>query len=771
MQRTAILRILFVEDMATDVELAIREIKKAGIAFEHMRVETKEAFLAELRDFKPHLIISDYAMPVFDGMQALRLSQMDDPARPFIILTGSMNEATAVTCMKAGATDYLIKGRISRLPFAVNEALASARIRKKQETASKALEESRQKYKDLFDNAVVGIYRAKIDWTLLEANGALLHLLGIDREEITSHGGAIRWVNPHDEKNMTLLLRKEGSLNNVEADLFGKEGAIRHCLISAKLYPEEEVVEGTVVDITERKRAEEALKESERRFRALAEHSMDTIIRFDRSHRHLYVNPRIESETGIAPERCIGKTHKELGFPEDLCRLWEEAISSVFETNRVKRLEFQLPSGIWIDWLLAPETDEEGNVVAVIGSARDISQQKLAMEEKRKLEAQLIQAQKIEAIGKLAGGIAHDFNNLLTPILGFTEMILMNLHADDPRRQNFIQVIKAAESASDLTRQLLAFSRKQVLEVKPVDMTQILTGFKKIIRRTIREDIEIRIVQQSEPLFVWADLSQIEQIIMNLAVNAQDAMPEGGVLSFKTERMVLDDALLVNHPEAKPGHYVMLEVADTGKGMEESVLEHIFEPFFTTKEEGKGTGLGLSTVYGCVQQHSGLIDVFSERDKGSRFRIYLPMIESAGEFVEDRSFFETEREADIGNQTVVVVEDNDMVRNLACAILKEQGFRVISAPNGRTCLTLLAQISDPIDVLLTDVIMPDMNGKELHEKISVSRPSLPVIYMSGYSDDVIAHHGVLQKGLHLIHKPFTHKILLKKIREVLAPQA
>ena len=691
MSDPSILRILFVEDISTDAELAVRKMKKAGIQFDHMRVDTRDAFLWALDDFNPDIIISDYAMPLFDGMKALTLSRAHNPSRPFIILTGSMNEDTAVACMKAGATDYLIKGRISRLPFAVNEALEYGRVLKEKEGASQALKESQRKYKDLFENAVVGIYRARTDGTIMEINQALCTMLGIDRKEIPLKQAAIRWVDPQAKERMIRELKASETVTNVEAELVAQDDTIRHCLISAKLYSTDDIMEATVVDITERKQAEEALLESERRFRALTEHSMDTIMRFDREYRHLYVNPRIESETGIAPEKFIGKTHQEMGFPETLCRLWEEALSVVFETNSVKRLEFQLPSGIWVDWVLAPETDNQGNVVTVVGSARDITENKRAMEEKHKLEAQLIQSQKIEAIGKLAGGIAHDFNNLLTPILGFTELILMDLHTNDPRRQNFIQIIKAAESASDLTRQLLAFSRKQVLEVKTVDLNRILNGFKKILRTTIREDIDVHIAPGEAPLFIRADVSQIEQIIMNLAVNAQDAMPQGGVLSFKTERMDVDETFQAKHPDIKPGPYAMLAVSDTGSGMDTTLLAHIFEPFFTTKEEGKGTGLGLSTVYGSVQQHAGVIDVTSEPDRGTQFTIYLPVSDALDVPQADQPSGEARDTTRHGHQTVVVAEDNGMVRHLACAILKEAGYNALSARNSQECLDMLTE--------------------------------------------------------------------------------
>lgn len=771
MEDARALRILFVEDLPTDAELAVRELKASGLAFDHLRVESRETFLSALQAFKPDIIISDYAMPLFDGMQALRLSLEQDPMRPFIILTGSMNEDTAVACMKAGATDYLIKGHISRLPFAVREAMEYKRVRKERENAAQALDESRRKYKELFENSVAGMFRARMDGVVLEVNQALCDLFGSTRSELLSLPDAMHWADPSARQEFIARLRQDGVVNNAEADFIVRNGEVRHCLLSARLYAGEGFIEGTLIDISERKRAEEALSESERRFRALAENSVDTIMRFDRDCRHLYVNPGVRNQAGIAPEEFIGRTHRELGFHEDLCALWEEGIARVFATGGVHRQEFLLPNGVWIDWLLAPETDEAGNVAAVIGSARDITQLKLAMEEKRRLEAQLLQSQKIEAIGQLAGGVAHDFNNLLTPILGYTEMILSELHADDPRRRNFLLVQKAALSASDLTRQLLAFSRKQVLEMKPVDLNRIFSGFRKILRRTIREDIDIRLQATDGPLSIKADVAQIEQIIMNLAVNAQDAMPDGGVLNLKTAEVEWDKAFLAANPEARPGRYALLEVSDTGQGMDSGLMEHIFEPFFTTKEIGKGTGLGLSTVYGIVKQHAGFIYVSSLPGKGTTFSIYLPWCAETAAGPADEGLGPQDAPDGFSEGvTVVVVEDDALVGDLTCDILKEHGYSVIYAKNGRECLELLKDYQGRIDLMLTDVIMPGMNGRDLYDMVARTRPGLPVIYMSGYSEDVIAHHGFLEKGLDLINKPFTRKVLLGKIRAALGRQ-
>jgi CheY-like chemotaxis protein len=342
-----------------------------------------------------------------------------------------------------------------------------------------------------------------------------------------------------------------------------------------------------------------------------------------------------------------------------------------------------------------------------------------------------------------------------------------NLYEGDLRYAELHEIEKAAESAKTLTRQLLAFSRKQVLEMKPVDLGKVLGDFRKILRRTIREDIDIRIQTSASLSFVRADAGQIEQIIMNLCVNAQDAMPMGGMLTLAIEEVFLDDSMMKTDPEALPGEYVLLMVSDTGTGMDEETLMHIFEPFYSTKDKAKGTGLGLSTVFGIVKQHSGFIKVSSEPGKGSIFRIYLPKIEDLSEPDGKASEDSRPKEKVGGTETILVVEDNPQVRDLVHRVLNKLGYLVISAEDGQECQMLLEEYDDPIDLLITDVIMPDMNGKELYETILRSRPGLPVIYISGYTDEVIGKHGVLEKGVDLIHKPFTSQALAEMVRKVL----
>jgi signal transduction histidine kinase/ActR/RegA family two-component response regulator len=391
-------------------------------------------------------------------------------------------------------------------------------------------------------------------------------------------------------------------------------------------------------------------------------------------------------------------------------------------------------------------------------------ERKRAEEALRNSEEQLRQAQKLEAIGMLAGGIAHDFNNLLTVIGGYSDLTLVQLREEDPLRSNINEVKKAAERAAGLTRQLLAFSRKQVLQPKVLDLNAVVSELEKLLRRLIGEDIGFRTVLESTLGSVKADPGQIEQIIMNLAVNARDAMPRGGKLTIETKNVDLDEYYAKKHIAVIPGPYVMLAVSDTGTGMDQQTQARIFDPFFTTKETGKGTGLGLSTVYGIVKQSGGNIWVYSEVGRGTTFKVYLPRVDEGAE--EYKRSAETQVDFR-GPETVLVAEDEEMVRKLACKVLEMSGYRVLEAANGGAALLICERHNEPIHLLITDVIMPEMSGRELADRLAQLRPEMKVLYMSGYTDNAIVHHGVLNEGASFIQKPFATHALARKVREVL----
>jgi len=397
-------------------------------------------------------------------------------------------------------------------------------------------------------------------------------------------------------------------------------------------------------------------------------------------------------------------------------------------------------------------------------ACEDITELKRAEEEKAVLQEQLRQSQKVEAVGCLAGGIAHDFNNLLTVIKGYSQLSSIELKEGDPLRGNIDEIQNATDRAASLTRQLLAFSRRQVMEMKVLDLNTLLRDLEKMLRRVIGEDLELVTLLAEDLGRVKADVGQIEQVIMNLAVNGRDAMPNGGKLTIETANVELDEFYARSHMDVKPGRYVMFSVSDTGVGMSPEVRERIFEPFFTTKEKGKGTGLGLSTTYGIVKQSEGHIWVYSVQGKGTTFKIYLPRV---NEPLEDIRKEVLKEELPRGKETILIVEDEEEVRKLAGKILERQGYRILETLNGDDALLACERRKGPIHLMLADIVMPGMSGSELAKLLKPLCPEIKILYMSGYTDNAIVRHGVLEKGVNYIQKPFTLKGLARKVREVL----
>jgi len=396
--------------------------------------------------------------------------------------------------------------------------------------------------------------------------------------------------------------------------------------------------------------------------------------------------------------------------------------------------------------------------------ALDITELQQSEEELSRLQNQLVQSQKMEAIGRLAGGIAHDFNNLLSPILGYADLTIMDLEQDSTLRENVQQIKEAAERAASLTRQLLSFTRKQVLDFKPANLNRIISDFSQMLRRLIGEEIELVFQPAAELKEVRVDQAQLQQVLMNLAINAKDAMPEGGILAIETALVTIDDASYPAQPVLTPGEYVMISISDTGQGMDAKTMKHLFEPFFTTKEQGKGTGLGLSTVYGIVLQHDGHVSVQSVPSQGTCFQIFLPPV--AGGTVPAPAP-STEPLPSPGKETIMVVEDEATVQKLACDILVNHGYQVVSASSPHDAIMIAQQYPGGVDLLLTAVVMPRMNGKTLFQNLERTRAGLKVLYMSGYSSNIIAEYGLLEEGIHFLQKPFSVQALLQKVREAL----
>jgi signal transduction histidine kinase/CheY-like chemotaxis protein len=387
-------------------------------------------------------------------------------------------------------------------------------------------------------------------------------------------------------------------------------------------------------------------------------------------------------------------------------------------------------------------------------------------DERKRVEQQLRQAQKMEAVGRLAGGVAHDFNNLLTAITGYSDLMLRRLGEEDSLRSNVEEIRKAASRATALTRQLLAFSRKQMQQLKILNLNSIVSELDKMLQRLIGEDIQLTTTLDPQLGQTKADPGQIEQVIMNLVVNARDAVSMGGKITIETANVYLNNEYVQSHLGARAGRYVMLAVSDTGAGMDDETKSHIFEPFFTTKEAGKGTGLGLATVYGIVKQSNGYISVESEVGQGTAFKVYLPRVDEAAEPL-TLSSLAPEKPARRRTETVLLAEDEEVVRNLTRQVLEMNGYKVLEAANGGAALMLCEEHKGPIHLLITDVVMPEMSGRKLAERLSAVRPNMRVLYMSGYTDEAIIRHGVLDEGTEFIQKPFTPESLAHKINELL----
>jgi PAS domain S-box-containing protein len=524
---------------------------------------------------------------------------------------------------------------------------------------------------------------------------------------------------------------------------------------------------GVIQDITERRRATEDLRASEQRYRRIVETTSEGIWVIDAQSKTTFMNLRMAEMLGYTVEEASKRALRDFMDAD----AWAGAETRLAEglTGATGRYQSKLKkkdgSDLWVSINMNVLHDAEGRYDGALALVSDISEERRAAAALARTEEQLRHAQKMEAVGVLAGGIAHDFNNLLSVIIGYTTLVVNGLPPNDPAREDLEEVQKAADRSSTLTRQLLAFSRQQVLQPRILDFNQVVLGIEKMLQRLIGEDVTLALLCADRIGAVLADPGQIEQVIMNLVVNARDAMPKGGKLTIETSNVVLDEVYAKDHLGVKAGAYVMLAVTDTGIGMDAATKERIFEPFFTTKEKGKGTGLGLSTVFGIVQQSGGHIWVYSEPGNGTSFRIYLPIADAAANAALLSST--TPPTTLRGKESILLVEDDDQVRTIARKVLRQNGYTVLEAQNGGEAFLVSEDHSARIDLLITDVIMPRMNGRQLAKRLAQQRPEMKVLFMSGYTDNAIMQHGVLDSNVAYLQKPLTPEGLLRKVRSVL----
>ena len=634
--------------------------------------------------------------------------------------------------------------------------------------------ESERRYRSLFENATDPIATFALDGTFTSVNPAVEQLTGYTRQELLGRHFS-ELARPDSAAYLTDRGRRARAGEKVppvvEAVVVPKDG--REVIVEGR-FSQIRDAEGRLTgwqviyrDLTERKRAERALRASEERYRTLVEGSLQGIL-IHRNFVTVFANSALATMLGYASAReMIGIDARCWIAPDEVPRLEAVTARRTGEALAPARHEVQGMrkdgSPIWADVQVSLITwDGEPAVQAAVS---DITERRRAEETLRQQEGQLRQAQKMEAVGQLAGGIAHDFNNLLTVITGRGELLLRRLPSEDPARRDIELIKKTGERAAVLTRQLLAFSRKQVLQPRLLDLNQVVAGVAQMLQRLIGEHIDLVTALDPDLGRVRADPAQVEQIIVNLAVNARDAMPQGGRLRIETANVELDEAFVAASPGASAGAHAMLAVSDTGQGMTPEVQAHVFEPFFTTKEVGKGTGLGLATVYGIVKQHEGYITVESVAGAGTTLRIYLRRVEEPIERVEAGP-----RHPDLppASETVLLVEDETDLRALATEILGGAGYAVLAAGGPVEAMERARRHTGPIHLLLTDVVMPEMSGRDLATRLTPAHPEMKVLYMSGYTADAIAHHGVLDPGTALLQKPFTPDALTRKVREILA---
>jgi len=802
------LRVLIIEDREDDVLLIVRTLRKGGLESTWQRFQTAEDMQTALAQNDWDIIISDYKMPRFSAPEALRVARASGRDIPFIVVSGTIGEEAAVEMMKIGAHDYVMKDNLQRLPEAIRREIREAGIRKERKWAEDSLHQRSRELeilndlgrslnktltlKEVVQSAINGVVKAaQSDLAMLfQRENNNLVLFGFGPETSRFLDEEYRRVTHQVGQCLCGLAVSEGKpvfSSDLQSDprctwAECKKVGLRSC-VALPLHVGDEVI-----GVLALAKAREYDFQQQESFLETIASQISTAIHNALLHEKVlhhanmlrtifhnapdgigliqdgifrWVNDQLLIITGYSENDILGQQENILFLSNEEYNLTrkelydqiQEAGKGATET-RWRRKDGQIRD---ISLGLSPINPDDFSQ-GLVCSAQDIT-------ERKHLEYQLAMAQKLEAIGILAGGIAHDFNNLLTAIIGHSEMMLMDLDEENPMFRRARDILEAGLHGSSLTRQLLAFSRRQIIQLQVVNLNEVITEMENMLRRLIREDIELNILLAPDLGLIKADPGQLQQIVMNLVVNSCDAMPAGGQITIETANTFLGEQYKQQDNDITPGQYVGLYIADTGVGMDQKTQAHIFDPFFTTKEITKGTGLGLSTVYGIVKQNRGSIKVDSEIGQGTTFKIYLPQVTDT---FPKRKVKSVPISSEIqGKETILVVEDNDSLRSVVVLALKKYGYQVLEAHNGGSALIVCEGHQGPIDLMVTDIVMPGISGNELADKLIKRYPEMKILYISGYTDNCIIRHGVMDSSFHFLQKPFKVTQLLLKIREIL----
>ena len=740
------LNILLVEDAPADAALIETELKRHGLRCRTRRVQTRDEFLGELGSFEPHAILADYTLPQFSALEALQLLRDLSSDVPLILVTGSHSEEVAVRCLHEGAEDYVTKASLKRLPSALQQTLRKKKAERERADTEIALKRSQEQYQLIAENTRDLVCLLDLQFRFVYASPSFQHVLGSAPRDLAG-SDCVELLHPEDAHVLreafdeALFLRES---RTVELRLRHQRGAwitfesAVACIAGEEGQPQRALVVSR--DTTDRKRAEREI----RRLAAFPRFNPNPVYEFAADGSLIYFN-----DAALEMARALRKHHPQALLPLNTATIVKMCLS----TGQNKLRLDTSGSGRVLSWSFFPVVADQ----IVHCYAEDIT-------DRLNLEAQLRQAQKMESVGQLAAGVAHDFNNILTIIQGHAGLLGAAPALSAELGESARQIGLAAERAANLTRQLLMFSRKQLLQPQLLNLNDVITNLAKMLRALAGEHVTVKRHAADDLPAVNADPGMMEQVLVNLAVNARDAMARGGTLTIRTALADVDPAYAQSHPDARGGHFVCLSVTDTGHGMDAATQARIFEPFFTTKEIGKGTGLGLATVYGIIKQHQGWIEVESEVGRGTTFKVFLPVSTRGSGASRSAPAFDSPG----GSETILLVEDEPALRELVQEILSQKGYRVITATHGAQALEIWGERRADIDLLFTDMMMPGgVSGRELAAQALADKPALKVVYSSGYSLDVVSPDFTLNDGTQFLQKPYSPETLARTVRECL----